>query len=76
MNTSLRRRLKLLEGNRPPPSPYDAMDPILAEMSTDDLISLLNHDKAVKEGRCLTDKQVEVSGTFWDRFRAAVSTQP
>ena len=44
------------------------MDPILAEMRTPELISLVNHNKAVREGRRPTPEQEAVSRWFWDRL--------
>jgi hypothetical protein len=44
------------------------MDPILAEMSTPDLILLVHHGNVVREGRRPTDEEEAVSRRFWDRL--------
>jgi len=43
MSTMLGRRLAKLETGRSRPSPFDAMDPILAELSMSELIDQLGH---------------------------------
>ena len=67
----LGRRLDKLESGRPRPSPYDAMDPILAEMSTPELISLVHYGNAIREGRRPTAKQEAAHRAFWDRMAFA-----
>jgi hypothetical protein len=68
--STLRRRLDRLEGDRLHPSPWDVMDPILAAMSTPDLIALLHHDRAVREGRRPTLAEAAVYATVRDRIVA------
>jgi hypothetical protein len=66
--TSIGARLSRLERARPRPSPYDAMDPILAELSTPDLRVLVQHADAVREGRCPTAEQELVYGRLRARL--------
>ena len=44
------------------------MEPVLGEMSTPDLILLVHHGNAVREGRRPTDEEEAVSRRFWDRL--------
>jgi hypothetical protein len=73
---TLSRRLRRLEAAQPAPSPFDAMAPILAEMSTHDLLLLIHHSKAISEGRRPTVEQEAVCRQFWDQFRLAVGMRP
>jgi hypothetical protein len=66
----LARRIDRLEGARPRSSPYDAMDPILAEMSMPDLITLLQHGDNVRHGLRPTEQQRAVHKQFRDRLAA------
>ena len=70
MSTTLGRRLGRLEAGRPRPSPYDAMDPIIAEMSTTDLHALLQHGENVRQGRRPTEEQQAVHRRFCERLAA------
>lgn len=68
MRTTLGRRLSKLEAGRPRPSPLDAIDPILAVMSTPDLITLIRHDDAVRAGRQPSSEETAVYAGFRDRL--------
>ena len=66
--TAMGRRLQRLEHAQPQLSRWDAMEPVLAAMSTPDLILLVHHGNAVREGRRPTDEEEAVSRRFWDRL--------
>ena len=64
----LHRRLRRLEGNRPRPSPFDAMDPILAELPTPELVALVRRIDNVEGGIRPTAEQEAVYGRVRDRL--------
>ena len=66
--SGLRRRLGRLERERPRPSPWDAMDPILAGLSTPELVALLRHGSNVAHGLRPTPEQEAVYATVRDRM--------
>jgi hypothetical protein len=68
MTRTLGRRLARLEVGRPRPSPFDAMDPVLAGLSTSELIDLVRHIGAVRERRGSTANQQAVYGRVRDRL--------
>lgn len=66
--STLGRRIDRLEAGGPRPSPFDAMDPILAELSMHELIDLVHHGNAVREGRRPTPDQEEVDRKVRERM--------
>jgi len=68
MSTTLGRRLARLEAGRSDPSPFDAMDPILADLSVSELLDLVRHRDAVRERRSPTAEQRAVYGRVRDRL--------
>jgi hypothetical protein len=50
VSTVLSRRLDRLELSRPGPSPWDALDPILADLSLSDLIALVQRCDSLRRG--------------------------
>ena len=63
-----RRRLGRLEAGRPRPSPWDAMDPILAGLSTPKLIALVRHGSNVERGIRPTPEQAAMYDVVRDRL--------
>jgi hypothetical protein len=57
MSAALARRIGRLEGSRPDPSPWDALDPILADLSLSDLIDLVQRTTALGSGLRPTPRQ-------------------
>ena len=68
--SGLHRRLARLEAGRPRPSPFDAMDPVLAELSMSDLIALVRRIDNVRRGIRPTAEQEAVYGMVRDRVVA------
>jgi hypothetical protein len=66
--STLGRRVDRLEEARPRPSAFDALDPILAGLSTSELIDLVRHIDAVREPQGPTAEQQAVYGRVRDRL--------
>jgi hypothetical protein len=60
--SSLRQRLDRLAAARRQPSPFDAMDPILAELSLSELVALVRRGKNVERGIRPAPEQEAVYG--------------
>ena len=60
--SSLLQRLDRLEADRPQPSPCDAVDPILAELSLSEPVALARRGKHVERGIRPTPEQEAVYG--------------
>ena len=69
--SGLHRRLSRLEGSRPQSSRWDAMDPILAELSMPELIDLVQRGSNVERGIRPTPDQEAVYGLVSDRLAFA-----
>ena len=68
MSTTLGRRLVRLEAGRPRPSPCDAMDPILADLSMSELVDPVRHSDAVRGRRGPAAEQRAVYARVRDRL--------
>ena len=66
----LQRRLGRLEQGRRKPSPFDAMDPILAALSMEELQALGAYERARKQGRESSPEAVLVYGLVRERLAA------
>ena len=66
--SSLHHRLRRLEAGRSSLSPWDALDPILAELSMSELIALVRHGSDVERGIRPTPAQEAVYAMVRDRL--------
>ncbi len=63
-----RRRLDRLEAAHSQPSPFDAIDPILAGLSLSELVALVRRGKNVERGIRPTPDQEAVYGRMRERL--------
>jgi hypothetical protein len=61
-------RVARLEAGRPRPSPFDAIDPILAALSMPEIVALVRHGTNLERGIRPTPEQEAVYGVVRDRL--------